>query len=281
MQELSYTLILIYQHLKQPGSTPKQVQKLSYTLILNYKKLKTAWQHTSRSWATRWFSFTNIWNSLAAHQNKKWVQHSSSWATRWFSFTNTWNSLAAHQNKCKSWATRWFSLQKIKNSLAAHQQELSYTLILIYQHLKQPGSTPKKVQKKQVELHVDSHLPTLELHLAAHQNQTSAGVELHVDSHLPTLETAWQHTKTSAKVELHVDSQLVHKSRSWTTAWQHTSKCRVELHVDSHLNTWNSLAAHQNKCKVELHVDSHLQHLKQPGSTPKQVQELSYTLILI
>ena len=38
-------------------------------------------------------------------------------------------------------------VQKIKNSLAAHQQEFSYTLILIYQHLKQPSSTSKQVQE--------------------------------------------------------------------------------------------------------------------------------------
>ena len=67
--------------------------------------------------------------------------------------------------------------KKLKNSLATHQQELSYMLILIYQHLKQTG-------------------------------KITAGVELHVDSHLPTFETAWQHTKTSAGVELHVDSHL-------------------------------------------------------------------------
>ena len=35
---MSYTLILLKQHLKQPGSTAKQVQKLSYTLILIYQQ---------------------------------------------------------------------------------------------------------------------------------------------------------------------------------------------------------------------------------------------------
>ena len=71
-------------------------------------------------------------------------------------------------------------------------QELSYTLILIYQHLKQPA-------------------------------KTSAGVELHVDSHLTTHETTWQHTKTSAEVELHVDSH-VQKIKNSLVA--HQNKCR-------------------------------------------------------
>ena len=98
-------------------------------------------------------------------------------------------------------------------------------------------------------------LITKHLKTAWQHTKTSAGVELHVDSHLPTFETAWQHTKTSAAVELHVDSHLT----TLETAWQHT----------------------KTSAGVELHFDSHLQHLKQPGSTPKQVQKLSYTLILI
>ena len=76
-----------------------------------------------------------------------------------------------------------------------------------------------------------------------------------------------KHTKTGAKVELHkkfktalqqeLSYTLILIYQHYKTAWQHT----------------------KTSAEVELHVDSHLTTL--PGSTPKQVQELSYTLILI
>ena len=92
-------------------------------------------------------------------------------------------------------------------------QKLSYTLIIIFLPLKQPGSTPTQVQKLSYTLIITN---------------SSAEVELHIDFHFPT---AWQHIKTGGEVEL-------------------------KLHLNYHFPT--SLA-----------------------STPKQVQKLSYTLIII
>ena len=170
-------------------------------------------------------------------------------------------------------------------------QKLSYTLILIYQHLKQPVSTPKQVQK--FELRVDSHLPTF---LAVHQNKcsswatrlptfetacphtkTSEEVELHVDSHLPIYETACQHIKTSAEVELHVDSTN-------ETAWEHTeTSAEVELHVDCHLPTFETACQHTKTSEeVELHVDCHLPTFEtacQHTKTSAEVELHSFTNI--
>ena len=146
-------------------------------------------------------------------------------------------------------------------------QELSNTLILIYQDLKepvntpqvqelsykfessftnavkQPCSTPKQVQE--LSYNVESHLPTVET--AWQHTKTSAGVELLVDFHLTTLVNSLQHTKTSTGVELHVNSHLT----TLETAWQHPkASAEVELHFDSHLQKiQNSLAAHQNQCR--------------------------------
>ena len=144
-QEFSYTLILIHQHLKQPSSTSKQVQELSNTLIF--------------------INFNNTWNSLAAHQNK-----CRSWATRWFSGNKNLYNLAALLNMCRSWATRWFWCTKtVKSSLRnSHQQELSYTLILIYQHL---ISSPHGKTSAEVELHDNSDVQKIKNSLATHQNK--------------------------------------------------------------------------------------------------------------
>ena len=54
-------------------------------------------------------------------------------------------------------------------------QVFSYTLILIYQHLKQPGSTPAEV-----ELHVDSHVQKIKNSLAGHQQELSYTLILNI-----------------------------------------------------------------------------------------------------
>ena len=65
---------------------------------------------------------------------------------------------------------------------------------------------------------------------------------------------------TPAGVELHVDSHLP----TFETALQHTkTSAEVELHVDSHLPTLETAWQHtKTSAKVELHVDFQLQKIK-------------------
>ena len=161
MQKLSYTLILIYQLLKTVWQHTSKCTSWASTLIFMYKLLKTAWQHTktnagvelhvdsdlptlpgSTPKQVQELSYTLILIYQHFKQPGSTPKRSSAVELHVDSHLPTLET--AWQHTKTSAEVELHVGSHYKKLETAWQQKLSYTLILIYQHLKQPGSTPNK-----------------------------------------------------------------------------------------------------------------------------------------